>query len=114
VIQQKALRPEHAATARTLHNLGATYFAEGRYQKAEPMYRLSLTVLERSSGPTQPELAILLADYARLLRKLHRKDEARRFDSRVRELEAGSNRTNVAVDWRDLQKAAKNVPHVPR
>lgn len=113
-IQQKSLKSDDPAIARTLDNLAATYCAQRRYQEAEPLYRLSLNMAERRWGLTHPDLAVLLADYARLLRKLHQKDEARRLDARVRALQAGMNPTNLAVDWRDLQKPLKNTPSLPR
>jgi len=114
VSNAQTLGRDHPDFAVGLNNLGNLLRDRGEHQEAEPLYRLSLTVLERSWGPTQPELAILLADYSRLFRKLDRKDEARRLDSRVRELDAGSHRGNLAVDWRDLQKTAKNVSYAPR
>jgi hypothetical protein len=49
---------------------------------------------------------MMLSNYADLLRKLHRKDEARRVEAQIRELRrafANGNSQHYQVDWRDLQ-----------
>jgi hypothetical protein len=45
-----------------------------------------------------------------VLRKLHKKAEARRVEARVRELQAKADKENPGrfeVDWRDLQESKK-------
>jgi tetratricopeptide (TPR) repeat protein len=55
---------EAESLARTPHNLGLCYAAQRRYQEAELTYRRSLKIAEQSFGPTHPDMAIILADYA--------------------------------------------------
>jgi len=47
------------------------YVAEERYLEAEPLYRRSLAILERTFGPTDVRVAALCEKRARLLLKLH-------------------------------------------
>jgi tetratricopeptide (TPR) repeat protein len=108
-LDEKALGPEHSEVFETLSNLGSAYYLEGRYQDAEPIFLRALKVGEQSLGPAHPDVITTLADYAALLRKLHRKGEARKLEARVRDLRATSARDNPAsleVDWRDLRRPA--------
>jgi tetratricopeptide (TPR) repeat protein len=106
-IDEKALGPEHSAVFQILGNLGMTYYLDGRYQDAEPIFLRALKIGEQSLGPAHPEVITTLAGYAALLRKLHRKREARKLEARVRDLRATSARDNPAsleVDWRSLRR----------
>ena len=59
-------------------------------------------------GPEHPDLAVTLTNYGALLRKLHRKREARALEARARELRLahfsnpGLEPGALTVDWRDL------------
>ena len=95
---------------KTLSNLASAYYAEGRYQDAEPLYVRSLHIGERVLGPAHPDVVMTLQNYAQLLRKLHRKAEARKVEASVRELRAKADKENPArleVDWRDLKERGK-------
>jgi len=74
------------------------------------LYRRALSFGERVLGPAHPDVVMTLQHYAVLLRKLHRKAEARKVEARVRELRAKSeeeNRGRFEVDWRDLKDRSK-------
>jgi hypothetical protein len=93
-----------------MSNLAEMYYAEGRYQDAEPLYVRAVKIGEKSLGPAHPDVVITLHYYAALLRKLHRKAEARKVEARVRQLRAKSeeeNRGRFEVDWRDLKNRSK-------
>ena len=75
---------------RSLNNLAAAYTVQGRYNEAEPLYRRSLAILEKSRGPTHPDLVICLENYAALLRETHRPAEAAKLEQRARAIEAGT------------------------
>jgi Tetratricopeptide repeat len=86
-----------------------TYYFDGRYQDAEPIFLRALKIGEQSLGPAHPDVVTTLADYSALLRKLNRKREARKIEVRVRDLRAASARDHPAsleVDWRDLRRPA--------
>ena len=109
-IEEAALGPNHPQVFRILKNLARVYYLEGKYQDAEPLYGRALTIGEHSLNPSHPAVVSTLADYAMLLRKLHRNGEARRLEARVRALCAKSDSDNPArfeVDWTDLRRPAK-------
>jgi tetratricopeptide (TPR) repeat protein len=108
-IDENALGPEHSEVFKTLSNLATAYYFDGRYQDAEPIFLRALKVGEQSLGPAHPDVITTLADYAALLRKLKRKNEARKIEARMLELRAKSESQDPArfeVDWRDLQHPA--------
>jgi len=74
-----------------LKNLAAVCYSQKRYVESEARYRRALAILEKSLGPTHPEFAASLQNYAATLRKLKREEEAVEVDGRVRGLLARSN-----------------------
>ena len=50
----KAFGPDHPDVATALNNLALLYQSQGRSAEAEPLYRRSLKIVRRSSGPTTP------------------------------------------------------------
>jgi tetratricopeptide (TPR) repeat protein len=104
-IQEAGNGPVHDSLARTLHNLGLCYAAQGRYQDAELVYHRSLTIAEQSFGPAHQDVAVILADYATVLRKLRKKNEARSLEKQARVLRARDRESpsRFEVDWRELK-----------
>jgi hypothetical protein len=93
-----------------MSNLAELYVLKGRYGDAESLYIRCLDIGERALGAAHPDVVMTLQSYAGLLRKLHRKAEARKVEARVRELRAKSDKENPArleVDWRDLKERGK-------
>jgi hypothetical protein len=110
VIQEKTRGPEHAEVFKTMSNLAEVYVLQGRYGDAEPLYIRCLDIGERALGAAHPDVVMTLQNYAELLRKMHKKAEARKVGARVRELRTKSDKDNPArfeVDWRDLQERSK-------
>ena len=64
-----------------LNNLAGLYRDQGR---AEPLYKRSLGILEKTLGPEQPNVAQSLENYAALLRKTGRDAEAARMETRAK------------------------------
>ena len=46
------------------NNLAEVYRQTGQFAKAEPLYRRSVTILEKALGPTHPEVALALSNLA--------------------------------------------------
>jgi tetratricopeptide (TPR) repeat protein len=65
-ITEKALGPEHPATATSLNNLAALYDSQGQYAAAEPLYRRALAIREKASGSEHPDTATSLNNLAAL------------------------------------------------
>ena len=60
----------YSTTLATLHK------AQGRYAEAEPLHERSLAIPGETLGPDHPDVATSLENYAALLRKTGRADEA--------------------------------------
>ncbi len=59
------------------------YLGQGKYTEAEPLYQRALLVLSRAVGPEHPDVAMMLENYARMLRVLNRHDEAEKMEARA-------------------------------
>ena len=73
----------------TLNNLAVFYKSEQRYGEAEPLYRRALSIFERALGPQHPRVGVCLDNYAGLLRKLGRTDEAQVLKDRAKAIRQG-------------------------
>jgi tetratricopeptide (TPR) repeat protein len=71
--------------------VAAACYGQKRYVESELLYRKALGIMEKSLGPTHPEFAASLGNYAEALRKLKRKDEAIEVEGRVKGLLAKVN-----------------------
>jgi hypothetical protein len=77
-----------------------------RYAEAETLYVRCVKIGAKSLGPTHPDALAILSNYAKLLRSLHRKGEARKLEAQVRESRtksASENLNRFDVDWRNLR-----------
>jgi hypothetical protein len=65
-----------------------------------------LAIAEQSFGAAHPDVPVIIADYAAVLRKLRKKNEARALEKQARELRARLDRESPSrreVDWRELR-----------
>ena len=51
---QKSFAPDHPTVATRLNNLASLYQSQGRYAKAEPLYRRALEIDEKAFGENHP------------------------------------------------------------
>ena len=72
--------------ASTLNNLAEVYRAEGRWEDAAPLYPRAIAIVEKALGPDHPTLAVLMENYAVVLRRAHRDAEALEMDERARDI----------------------------
>ena len=79
---------DHPHVATSLNNLALIYEHQGEYSKAEPLYRRSLAIWEKSFGPDHPQVAAGLRNYAMLLRDTGRFEEALELEARAAPIEA--------------------------
>lgn len=84
-IWEHLLAPRHPYLGRALTNLAAQYCANGRLEEAGTAFRRALDIAEHAD-PDGPLVADVLTGYAVLLRKNHRKQEAKAMEQRARNI----------------------------
>jgi tetratricopeptide (TPR) repeat protein len=63
----------------SLNNLAELYRVQGRYAEAEPLYRRTLVILEKSVGPEHQRVGIALNNLAEVYRAQGRWEDAARL-----------------------------------
>ncbi len=84
----EAFGPNDPRLAQTLNNLAFLYETQGNYAEAEPLFKRALAMREKVLGPTHPDVATTLEDYAELLRKTKRKKDAKKMTARAKAIRA--------------------------
>src|SRR5262249_14851389 len=77
-IQETARGIDDPDVATTVFGLGELYAAQNQNQKAEPMFKLAMSIREATGGMESPEFGQSLERYAQLLEKMGRGKEAER------------------------------------
>ncbi len=72
------------------------YEAQGKYAEAEPLYKRSLAIREKTLGSEHPQVATSLENYAALLRKTGRGGEAAKLEARAKAIRAKHAKENPA------------------
>jgi len=72
----ESLEPGNPLLLSSLYSLANFYQDRKEYEKAAEQYEKALKIKEAVSGPTHPDIAILLKRYARLLNEANRPTEA--------------------------------------
>jgi len=67
----------------TLNELAAVYWSQGRLAEAEPLFQRSLRIFGQVLGEMHPNVATVLENYADLLQRLERNDEAEALEARA-------------------------------
>ena len=94
VIDEKAYGLEHPKVATDLNNLALFYHTQGKHTQAEAFYQRALAILEKTLA-IHPHVAICLENYARLLKKTRREDEAAKLRERAQEIREKHARENL-------------------
>lgn len=70
--------------------------------------------MEEAVGPSHPDLAFILENYAAVLRKIGEKTKAKEAAGRARALRsafaAQANTNGSMVDWNDLRRRTNRAP----
>ncbi len=90
----------------SLNRLAHLYYLQGKYTRAEPLYRRALTIAERTLGPDDPELASSLTNLAAVYDALGRHADAAPFHKRALTLRQKAGRTTQTGD--DQSSAGQN------
>lgn len=80
--------PQDPRLATSLNNLATLYFLQEKFAHAEPLYQRALAIVEKALGSDHPDLAVMLDNYAALLRKTDREAEAEKMDARAKAIRA--------------------------
>jgi tetratricopeptide (TPR) repeat protein len=99
-----------SALLKTLLNLSTVATMEHRWEEGEGHLKTALGIAEKTFGPDHPLVAYLLSNHAVLLRKTHRKSEAKQAESRAKTILAGRSGEDLArytVDFADLPPRAR-------
>ena len=73
-----------------LWGLANIHKARRNYAEAESMFKRALAIFDHSLGPQYPGLGAWLTDYADLLRKMKRDDDAAKLEARAAEIRAAA------------------------
>jgi len=65
------------------NNLAMFFASQFKYEEAEPFFRRALAIWEKALGPEHPNVAQVLENYADLLRKTGREEEASGMEARA-------------------------------
>jgi TonB family protein len=82
-IREKAFQPNHPFLAMSLDHLATDYTLLGRYAEAEPLFKRAQTIAETPAGSGGLLTANILDDYAELLRRTNRANEAGNMKARA-------------------------------
>ena len=75
--------------AESLNLLAVIYLAQGKYAKAEPLYRRALAILKKRVGPDHPNIVKTLNNLAELYEKIGKRVEAAALRDRARRCRKG-------------------------
>ena len=89
------------SVAKAALSIGRALAGQGRFEAAEPYFKQSLDIHERTQGPESIQYAWALQDYARFLRKTKRSPEASVVETRASTM---LNRAHQTVDLSELPR----------
>ena len=84
----RTLGPANPLLLSTMYSLASFYRDHGEFEKAEGVYQEALSLKEHVNGPEHQDVAIILHQYAALLRDAHRLEEATALEHRARRIQA--------------------------
>jgi tetratricopeptide (TPR) repeat protein/transcriptional regulator with XRE-family HTH domain len=79
-IREKNLGVEDPRTAQSYYKLAQVYSAQGRYQEAESLYLKAITTREQTLGSNHVAFATMIDQYADLLYKMNKEEQARKLE----------------------------------
>jgi len=79
----ESLEPGNPLLLSSLYSLANFYHDRKEYEKAAEQYQHALQIKEAVSGPTHPDIAVLLQRYARLLYEANQPTEAANLIARA-------------------------------
>jgi len=87
----RKLGPANPLLLSTIYSLASFYRDHEKFEKAEGMYQEALLLKEHVNGPEHQDVAMILHQYADLLREASRLEEATALEHRARQIQASHN-----------------------
>lgn len=85
--EARNLGPANPLLLSTIYSLASFYREHHEFEKAEGMYQEAISLKERVYGPDHQDIALILKQYAALLRDAHRVQEAAALEHRARQIQ---------------------------
>lgn len=87
-IREAQLGTDHFLVANSLKNLARLYYFQSKFTVSKPLFEAAITIRKSLFGPRHPKVAEALTQYAKLLRKMKRIEEAQNIDQEVHSIRA--------------------------
>ena len=69
-IYENFLDPVHPDIGNASNSLGMSFFFQGKYDQAEPLYKRAITILEASFGPGHPNTIVVKGNLEKMLKNM--------------------------------------------
>ena len=80
----------------TMYSLASFYREHHEFDKAEAIYREAISLKEQVYGPDHQDIALILNQYAALLRDARRVQEATALEHRARQIQASQSQHTIS------------------
>jgi len=94
--EARKLGPANPLLLSTMYSLASYYREHQEFEKAEGMYQEAISLKEHVSGPHHQDVAIILNQYAAMLRDAHRMQEATALEHRARKIQSSNTPHTVS------------------
>ncbi len=94
--EARNLGPANPLLLSTMYSLASFYREHHEIEKAEGIYQEAISLKEHVYGPNHQDVAIILHQYAALLRDAHRVQEATALEHRARKIQASNSPRTVS------------------
>jgi tetratricopeptide (TPR) repeat protein len=93
-IREKQFGPDRPPVAQSLSDIAMCYALQGQYDRAEPLYKRVIAILEHNNFHEKQEMAVALENYSLVLRKTGRDVEAKTTLEQAREVRSKLSETS--------------------
>src|SRR6185369_75287 len=109
-ILENSLPQTDPTLATFMKRLGKVYVGKGEYAHAQLLYQRALQVEEKALGSDHVVIASTLEDYADLLSKMNRLDEAQELRARIKLIRGKTNRDDIAPPFKPFLLDSQYYP----
>jgi len=91
-IRETAFRPDHPFVIQSLDHLASVYTLQAKYAEAEPLFKRALANIQPHPESSGSLGAVILEDYAGLLRRMNRQTEAEKMEADAKAIRGKATR----------------------